>query len=259
MLETVDWIGTQDQAAMSALTGTSAARLSLVPQAALVLGELLRRVAPERIAVSGYGLREGLLYRQMPEAMRGLDPLIEGCKHMEAASARTPGFGAALHEWLLPLYAGRPAAELRLVLAACLLHDVNWRAHPDYRAELCFESVTRANIGGINHLDRVFLGLALLNRYKSGTPTGPGQAYARLLAPERAAEAVVLGRAMRLGAMLSGSSTGVLEHASLVRSGDTLTLALRGPGRVFAGEAVERRLVALAGKLGCTPDLVLDP
>jgi exopolyphosphatase / guanosine-5'-triphosphate,3'-diphosphate pyrophosphatase len=106
---------------------------------------------PERVAISAYGLREGLLYRQMPEAMRRRDPLIEACRHMEKAMARCPGFGAALYEWLLPLYVGMPEAEKRLVRAACLIHDINWRGHPDFRAELCFESVTRANICGIDH------------------------------------------------------------------------------------------------------------
>ena len=56
---------------------------------------------------------------------------------------------------------------------------------------------------------------------------------------------------MRLGAMLSGSATGVLEHASIARSGDRLVLTLRGPAREFAGEAVERRLQMLAARLGC--------
>ena len=62
-----------------------------------MLAELIRRIEPARMAVSAYGLREGLLYRQMPEAMRILDPLIEACRHMEAASARSPGLrrGAA--------------------------------------------------------------------------------------------------------------------------------------------------------------------
>ena len=89
------------------MTGTSEQRLSLVPLAAEVLAELIRRIEPERVAVSAYGLREGLLFRQMPEAMRLLDPLIEACRHMEAAAARSPGFGEALHDWLKPLYPDR--------------------------------------------------------------------------------------------------------------------------------------------------------
>jgi exopolyphosphatase/guanosine-5'-triphosphate,3'-diphosphate pyrophosphatase len=257
LVETLKWSREQDQMVLSAITGTSPARLSLIPLASEVLGELIRRLEPERIAVSTYGLREGLLYRQMPEAMRVLDPLIEACRHMEVAAARCPGFGAALHDWLRPFYADRSPAEHRLILAACLLHDVNWRAHPDYRAELSFESVTRANIAGIGHADRVYLGLALLNRYKAAAPVEEVERFRGLLSPERAAEAAVLGRAMRLGAMLSGAATGVLDHATLVRDAGRIVLTLKGPAREFAGEAVERRLQMLAARLECPWRIVL--
>ncbi len=257
LLDTLKWIREQNEFEMSALTGTSTQRLSLIPLASQVLAELVRRIEPDRVAVSGYGLREGLLYRQMPEMMRMLDPLIEACRHMEAASARSPGFGDALYAWLKPLYADKPEPEQRLILAACLLHDVQWRAHPDYRAELCFELVTRANIAGVDHAERVFLGLALLNRYKAVAPAEEVERYGTLLSPERAAEAAVLGRAMRLGSMLSGSSTGVLENAELASDGDRLVLTLRGPAREFAGEAVERRLQTLAARLEVAGEIVL--
>ena len=259
LLETLAWIRGQDPAKMSAMTGISSQRLSLIPLASRVLGELIRRVEPGSVAFSAYGLREGLLYRQMPESMRLLDPLIEACRHMEASSARSPGFGDALYAWLQPLYADRPPADRRLIRAACLLHDVNWRAHPDYRAELCFESVTRANIAGVDHADRVFLGLALLNRYKAAVSAQETRRYDSLIAATRAAEAAVLGRAMRLGAMLSGSSRGVLELAEIAHVKGKLILTLKGRGCEFAGEAVERRLQMLAARLDCPCALVLLP
>ena len=248
------------------MTGTSMARRSLVPLAAEVLAELLRRIEPERVTISAYGLREGLLYRQMPEPMRALDPLIEACRHMEAASARAPGFGAALHAWLASFYADRGPADQRLILAACLLHDVNWRAHPDYRAELCFELVTRSNIAGIDHADRVFLGLALLNRYKAVAPAEEVERYRGLLSPERAADAAVLGRAMRLGSMLSGSATGVLEHRhpgarrrarrpDAARPGARVRRRGGGAAAAGAGRAAEldRRAGAWSGERAPTP------
>jgi exopolyphosphatase/guanosine-5'-triphosphate,3'-diphosphate pyrophosphatase len=257
IVETAKWIGTQPVEEMIRLTGISPERMSLVPYAAEVLGELVERLDPERIAISAYGLREGLLYRQMPEEMRRRDPLIEACRHMEKSMARCPGFGAALYDWILPLYVGMPDAEKRLVRAACLLHDVHWRGHPDFRAELCFESVTRANMSGIDHPSRVFLGLALMNRYKNADGATAGR-YAALIPPARADEAVILGRAMRLGAMLSGASTGVLEHTSLERGNGRLRLVLRGPARAFMGEAVEKRLQALAQKLSDKAEIVLE-
>lgn len=259
LIETCRWIQSRDQGAMAAMVGTALQRVPLLPLASEVLAELLRRIAPERVIVSAYGLREGLLFRQMPEAMRSLDPLIEACRHAEATSARCPGFGDALHAWLQPFYSARPGADLRLVRAACLLHDVNWRAHPDYRAELCFESVIRASFAGLDHSERLFLGLALLNRYKASAPVDEVRRYGDLLSPERVIEAAVLGRAMRLGAMLSGAATGVLENATLTFAGDRLVLTLTGDACAFAGEAVDRRLQTLAVRLGCAGEVVMLP
>ena len=112
--------------------------------------------------------------------------------------------------------------------------------------------MTRGNVGGIDHPDRVFLGLALLNRYKATAPDTTATLFRGILPETRAAEAVILGRAMRLGAMLSGSATGVLEHATLEPGDGRLTLTLRGPAREFAGEVVERRLQSLASRLDAT-------
>lgn len=257
--ETLAWIRAQDQARLSASSGgSSAQRLSLVPLAGQVLAELLRRVEPGRITISAYGLREGLLYRQMPEEMRQLDPLIEATRHMEEHMARAPGFGDALFAWLGALYADRSADARRLIHAACLLHDVNWRAHPDHRGELAFETIMRANIAGVNHAERVFLGIALLNRYKGSSSEEEIGRYATLIPRDLAAEAEGLGRAMRLGAMISGSAVGVLEHAALSVGEGRLRLTLRGDARDFAGEAVDRRLAGLASRLGLEPEIVLE-
>lgn len=258
LLETLDWLREQGQARVLAMGSSSAARLSLAPLAAQVLAEVIRRVEPGRITISGYGLREGLLYRQMPEEMRGLDPLVEACRHMEAAAARSPGFGDTLSSWLEPLFPERPSDERRLIHAACLLHDINWRAHPDYRGELSFESVMRANFAGVNHAERAFLGIAMLHRYKASATAEDIGRYSALLDAARTNEAIVLGRGMRLGAMLTGSVPGVLEHARLSISGKRLTLTLAQQARDFAGEAVERRVSALASRLGLEGAVTLE-
>jgi exopolyphosphatase / guanosine-5'-triphosphate,3'-diphosphate pyrophosphatase len=259
LLETLAWIPGQDIAKLSDLTGTSTARLSLIPSVAPVLAELIRRAAPRRVAISAYGLREGLLYRQMPEAMRARDPLIEAARHMERHKSRMPGFGRVLYDWLSPIYPDASPEELRLVEAACLMHDVHWRAHPEYRAEHCFASVTRANIGGVNHADRVFVGFALINRYKSSAPSPMAERFAGMIGERRMAEAARLGRAMRLGSMLSGSAHEVLENADLRVSDGVLTLTLRGIACECTGDMVERRLQSLASRMNLPAELRLDP
>ena len=133
----------------------------LVPLASEVLRQLIRTFGPKEIAISSYGIREGMLYEQMPDHARKRDPLIEACRFAESKDARRPGFGRDLNRFLEPLFKGEKPANKRLIRAACLLHDVTWRAHPDYRAEVCFDNATRANLGGLTHAERIWLGLAL--------------------------------------------------------------------------------------------------
>lgn len=247
---TAQWVQDQDADALATHTDTSTERLALVPMASRVMAALIKALQPEQIVISSYGLREGLFYDQMPNSMRSLDPLIEACRQMELSMARFPGFGRVLYEWLRPLYAQVDASERRLILAACLLHDTSWQAHPDYRAEMCFESITRANLGGVNHEGRVFLGLAILSRYKNAGYASLEVPVRELLSEERIKAAVTLGKAMRLGAMLSGAQGGCLDRTSLTVKGEDLVLTLEGESVELAGEVVEKRLASLAGQLG---------
>lgn len=245
MMETAEWITSQTPQELATHTDSSMARLKLVPLAAQVMQGLIKALQPIKIAISSYGIREGLLYEAMPSAMRRLDPLIEACRYMEATNARFPGFGEALYGWLKGLFA---EADPRLVLAACLLHDTTWRAHPDYRADMCFETVTRANMGGIDHAGRLFLALAIRHRYKSGSTTDNAEhnATLALLPEEKAKIARRLGLAMRLGAMISAAQMEMLADTSLSLENGQLTLGLRGKARGLSGEVMERRLQALA-------------
>jgi exopolyphosphatase / guanosine-5'-triphosphate,3'-diphosphate pyrophosphatase len=253
--QTLNWLEGQDPEALSQLGDTSTERLAQVPMAALVLRGLISAFSPKHIAVSSYGIREGMLYQRMPDELRRRDPLIEACLAMEATSARFPGFGQVLADWLAPLYAGATPAQLRLVRAACLLHDVTWRAHPDYRAEVCFDNATRANLGGLDHQGRVFLGMALLHRYKNGRPSHQFYGMTEILSEEMHKQAETLGKAMRLGALLGGATTRAMGRLHLC--GDVLELALDPDNSNIFGEVVSRRLASLARVLDREPRVLM--
>ena len=259
VIETCDWIAGQTPEQLSQHTDTSMARLELVPLASRVLKALIGELQPQSLSVSSYGLREGMLYELMPDTLRAKDPLLEASRHMERQRARFPGFGKTLYHWLGPLYRRADPARQRLVRAACHLHDITWRTHPDYRAEVCFETVTRANLSGVDHEGRVFLALAILNRYKNSRKTAFADDLIALLSETRVVEAETLGRAIRLGAMLSGAAPGTLEQTALRLDDTTLTLVLKGRAAELQGEAVERRLAALAATLGRDPVIEIDP
>lgn len=256
VMATVDWIAANDPAILRARTGTSAERMELVPLACEVLRELVRVFQPKEIDVSSYGIREGLLYEQMPDRLRARDPLIEAARAAEQTSARLPGFGKKLYNFLLPLFSDEGPERLRLIKAACLLHDTTWRAHPDYRAEVCFDNATRANLGGLDHQGRVFLGLALLHRYKNSRSGSRLEPLFQLLGEEEMRQAEVLGKAMRFGAMFSATGP---EHAGKLRwypKKKVLELTLTPLGAGLYGEVTQARFRSLANAMGGTPRLV---
>jgi exopolyphosphatase/guanosine-5'-triphosphate,3'-diphosphate pyrophosphatase len=258
ILDSIAMIERSDMNELRSQTGTSSERMRLVPLAAEVLKALVRELQPREVAVSSYGIREGLLYEQMSEALRHRDPLIEAARHAEASSARMPGFGRALYNFVEPLFPRAKYDKKRLIRAACLLHDVSWRAHPDYRAEVCFDNATRANLGGLTHGERVYLGLALLHRYKSNRAGTNFNAELLTLLPEaQVMEAEILGRAMRFGAMFTVARP--TDHGSLAwrSKRKELILTLKtDEGRALFGEVSEARFRALASAMGAEASVV---
>ena len=258
MLKLADEVAAMSPEALYKEMSSSRDRVAVTPMGARVLAGLIRAAKPARVAVSAFGLREGVLYEHLPEALRQQDPLLSAARHMERRLSRFPGFGAELAAFVWPLFPNASLARRRLIEAACVLNDVAWNAHPDYRDQAVFESVYRANMSGIGHSERAWIGAALRYRYKSGGGGRPAAPALALLSESETAEARLLGRTIRLGAMLSGSAPGVLPLCSLSLEADALTLRLRGGAAALAGEVVEKRLASVADTVGRSPRLVIE-
>ncbi|GGX50359.1 exopolyphosphatase [Tateyamaria omphalii] len=238
--------------ALRGACGISSARMALVPLAAEVLARLVKTFRPQDIAVSSYGIREGMLYEQMPQRLRDRDPLIEACRFAEAKDARMPGFGKLLYQFIEPIFKSAPLPRKRLIKAACLLHDVSWRAHPDYRAEVCFDNATRANLGGLKHSERIFLGLALLHRYTNKREGTHFEELYDLIDQKMQREAEVLGKAMRFGAMLWMEKDAERGEFRWFPKKRELELRLSPDAMPLFGEVAEARLNSLASSLNAS-------
>lgn len=246
---TVQFIKNSNLDELRAACGVSSTRMALVPYAAEVLSRLVKTFRPKDIAVSSYGIREGMLYEQMPQRLRDRDPLIEACRFAENKDARMPGFGKILYNFILPLYKSAPAPRTRLVKAACFLHDVSWRAHPDYRAEVCFDNATRANLGGLKHSERIFMGLALLHRYSNKRENSRFEDLYNMIDEKTRAEAEILGKAMRFGAMLWMTNEAARGELRWFPKKKLLQFRLTPDMVPLFGEVAEARLNSLASSL----------
>ncbi|MEL6977648.1 MAG: exopolyphosphatase [Pseudomonadota bacterium] len=255
-----EWVAGLAPEAVHEMTGVSERRAAVTPMAARVLLRLLKAVKPERLVLSAFGLREGVLWEHLPAALRERDPLLDAAEALERSHARMPGFGAELWAWLRGPMAPFEPREARLAEAGCLIADASWRTHPDYRARSSFELVTRNALGGLDHEDRLYIGAALLHRYKGGKRALRAEPSMAYLSEEKAMRAEALGRGVRLGVVIAGAAPGLLPRCDLIRGapepgaeGGTLTLRLPGSAASLWGEEVEKRLHLFADALGLAP------
>lgn len=257
MADFASLVGRGGRAMLEKMQGVSKRRLDTLPLAALVMERVLKAVQPARVTFSAYGLREGHLYDLLSPAERQSDPLITAC---EDVAERIGRFGHAeiLSGWTAPLFAGEDRASARLRQAACLLSDLGWAEHPDYRAEHAFLRILRMPFAGVDHIERAFLATAIHVRY-SGTLDSPILAPARILLKEGAlARAHMLGLALRLAHTLTGGAATLLQR-TMLRVGDTkLTLLLPEDAGMLFGDSVQRRLDALARTLNRTGEVVVQ-
>jgi exopolyphosphatase / guanosine-5'-triphosphate,3'-diphosphate pyrophosphatase len=252
-LDLARFVQRQSRSSLEGIEGLSKKRFDTLPYAALVLERLIERLGVERLVVSAYGVREGLLLEAMPPEVRQLNPLIEGCEALTSQRGITPELGHALEAWIGPLFEKLPALfgdrDGVLTAAACRLADLGARLHPDHRADLAFEQVLRAPLAGMNHAERVFLASVAFSRH-SAAPQPPDGAIARVLTPERRQRARALGSALRLGCDLSGHNPRLLEKSGLTIKGDKLVLtALAGWEDMLLGDQTTRRAQTLAHAL----------
>jgi exopolyphosphatase/guanosine-5'-triphosphate,3'-diphosphate pyrophosphatase len=129
--------------------------------------------------------------------------------------------------------------------ATCLLNDMGWREHPDYRAEQVFLRVLRHPFLALRHEDRVMLAAALYVAAGGKLGKATPSSALDLLDRDRRHRAAVMGAALRLAYVVSGGATAVLAHAQLKPRRDRLDLELKGKA-LPASQNVEsalRRLV----------------
>jgi exopolyphosphatase/guanosine-5'-triphosphate,3'-diphosphate pyrophosphatase len=226
--------------------GLSSARLAGAPVAAMLLEQIVRTLEPSELIVSAFGLREGLLYSQLDEKMRQLDPLVEAARDAGGGERRFGEHGGLLHEWISPLFDDPPKLK-RLNLASCLLADVAWQAAPMFRADRGVEMALHGDWTAVDAPGRVIMAQALSSNF--GRERLPDSRLTQLCKPDQLERAQCWGLAMRLGQRISGGVASVLENTSLNLSRTAVTLCVPHREESLAGDAVRRRLQRLADAL----------
>ena len=221
-------------------------RMLVVPLAAYILNRVIKKLKPKKLVISGYGLREGLLYQGMSEEVQKQDPLIEACHDIAANTGRFSEHGMRLQKWIDPLFPGDGFEQQRLRLAASILSDVGWRGHPEYRAEKVLYEVLHGRLLGMTHRGAAFIGLALYVCYGGVTGEKTTAAVETLLKPTDIAYANQVGLALRLAQRISGGTEKGLKSASLEINHNYMYLNVREKDKAVVNEVVLNRFSKLA-------------
>jgi exopolyphosphatase/guanosine-5'-triphosphate,3'-diphosphate pyrophosphatase len=234
-------------------------RLSLLPYGAIVLMEIINAGKPDVVAASALGLREGFLYSRLGKKERRADPLISAARELAILRSRSPAHAEELVGWtgiaMAALGIEESAEEKRLRTAACLLADIGWRAHPDYRGEQSLNIIAHAGFVGIDHPGRAYLALAAFYRH-SGLSDDELGAGLRDIAPPRYLErARALAAIFRVGYLVSASMPGVIPRTKVVREAKTLVLELPEDLAMLAGGRLATRLKQLANLADLRSDI----
>ena len=243
-----------DKADPRSIPTLTASRIPTLPAAKLLLTALAEELQPSELIVSSFGIREGLLYHDLSPEERAEDPLIEAAREAGRGLSRFGEHGDLLDRWIAPIF-DDPPHHARLRLAACLLADVAWQAHPDFRAERGLEMALHGNWVGVDAPGRVMIAQALWSNFGGGRSL-PDKAVAALCTEAEVNRAALWGLAMRLGQRLSGGLAASLSRSRLSCGPAILRLSLQPGEDALYGETVDRRFRRLGAALGCKTEVV---
>ena len=246
-----------DPETLSRIEVVTDARRPLLAYAALVLENVVRIAQPREVVISALGVREGLLYSMLKPKEREQDALIAAASELNLLRSRAPAHGQELIAWTDRFMASsgfdESAEERRLRHAACLLADIGWRAHPDYRGEQSVNIIANAAFVSVDHPGRTFLALAVFFRHVGLVDDELSPRLRELVSTRLLDRARVLGAVLRVAYLVSASATGVLPKAPMVVDHGRLVLRLTHGCAPLAGERLFARLRQLARLIGREP------
>ena len=231
----------------------STSRVPSLPGAAVLLRAVTKRLGSSGLVASANGLREGLLFDSLPPDIQAQDPLVAAARDEGQRQGRFPEHGDILMGWMNGLFAPEAPADERLRLVSCLLSDVAWRAHPDFRAERAVDVALHGNWTAITTDERAMLAASLFACF-GGSADHPIVELLHHLADAAALRRAWLwGLALRLGQRLSGGTAEALIGSRLYRDDSELVLTLAPHHAALFGDAVNRRLRGLAQAMNLSP------
>ncbi len=244
-----------EAASIDGIDTVSRNRQSLLAFGAIVLLEVIQIMRPRSIVMSALGVREGFLYSLLPDDVQTTDPLISAAEELSILRSRSPEHAYELVDWTETAFKVLGLKEndkdQRYREAACLLADLGWRAHPDYRGSQSLNIIAHGAFVGIDHPGRVFMALANFYRHEGLIDDALSPEMRTLVSPQLFERAKLLGAMLRVIYIYSAAMPGIIPRLKLLPDGiGGFLLNVPKDLADLAGERTENRLQAFAKLIG---------
>lgn len=249
---------------MAGIDAVSKSRRGLLAYGAIVLREIIERMKPSKIVLSATGVREGYLYSLLSRRVQREDPLIASAEELAILRARSVEHAHELVGWTGETFRlfgiEETEDEERCREAACLLADIGWRAHPEYRGTQSLNIIAHASFIGVDHPGRAYVALANLFRHEGVfNDAAVSGDLLRLATPRYLERARILAALFRVVYLLSASMPGVIPRLKWEkRDNGALALVIPANRAALYGERPIGRLAQLAKLTGRKLELVVD-
>lgn len=225
-------------------------RRALLPYGAITMHALLLKMQPSQVIFSAQGVREGYLYSLLSNDEKNQDALLSGAREMAMLRARSPIHAQELADWtgkVFPLFGVNESEEsARYREAACLLADISWRAHPDYRGLQALNIIANGSFTSVCHAGRAYIALTNYYRYEGLHDDGLSEVLAQVATEEFQFRAKLLGGLLRILYLFSAAMHGIVPKLDLVRAepGEDADFYLHVPSeyKELIGERLEGRI-----------------
>jgi exopolyphosphatase/guanosine-5'-triphosphate,3'-diphosphate pyrophosphatase len=228
----------------AAMPGIAVKRTEAMYPAALLLRELMRLSHAEEVIFSVSGIREGLAYSRLDDAVQAEDPLIAGARDLGMLAGRSGTYAKEVFDWSQPLFTRATPQQERLRRALSMIGEVAWTIDPQHRAAWAWDRVIHSAIKGLTHRERVMLALALYHRYSSRWKLE--DRAVKLLSKSERMWAQTAGLTLYLAFQFSGGRAGNLSHVTLELNQGTPWLSADKEAGVLFTSVVDKKLANLA-------------
>ena len=237
---------------IKAVPRVTTSRAETLPEAAQLLHVLLKQYDPDRIVVSAWGLREGLMMQRLDQYQLAQDPLLAGVVDFAESRRASPMQATRVAGWTVDTVNSLRTGAERLRLAAILLGMAAMQTEPNLRVGQGVDWALHKRWIAISQEGRAMLAAAICAN--SNELTLPA-AITDLASKDALEEAVTWGLGLRLARRLGAGSPRSLDATRLTRGKNSLVLTLAKSHASLYGQAAERDLALLASHLGLEPKM----